>query len=256
MGSSMEPKMNMPWDALLKLPPAIKTTLSLAALAVVAIVIIVYRLSSEAKRKPALVLCSFASMVAIVMVVTFERTQIEAATVKEEARRFTFIDVTLVDTSKKPLANGQVYSSIGKAVKVDPIRWQLKVDASELPSDGVLTIYGSTNDPVRSGRTTISLANSNRPSVELELKPEISNHLSGLLLDQKGRPIKNVQVWVEDAPSLRVATNDDGHFELPFQFAVGSDHFIHYRRLNSFDEFQMQTLTGNCIQLTIKEGRK
>ena len=179
--------------------------LAVAAFALV-FAVLVFALALRAKRP------FLASIVAAAIVVLGFAPL--AASAFLQSRGVYHVQVLLVRPDQSPVDIAQVKSSNGGEVKMVADAWELEIPPQARPADGKVTLTASAKDEFLKGASTLVLAHDYYPTVTIQLVPDASAKVRGVVVDEDMRAVAGATVSI-DGDLGDAVTDQKGNFVLP-----------------------------------------
>jgi hypothetical protein len=189
---------------------------TLAAFAVVAVILIVWAARSKRPMPVALLIVAIGALVALALLPTFVTTR--------EVYR---VRVTIIDPKDVPVEDATVWSSIGGEPKKVAGGWQFEVPVSAVPGDRKVVFYAALKSAFQSGQQVAELGRDYSPAVLVKLEPDVSARIRGVVVDASGRGLVGVRVSVVGHSGDAVVTSAGGGFELLAHAADGQQVYLH-----------------------------
>jgi hypothetical protein len=123
------------------------------------------------------------------------------------------IRVVVLGPDQKPVDYAQVRSSIGQLQMVEG-GWELDLPQRTRPLDNTLTFSAVVNDEFVSGDTDLVLAQDYYPTATIQLVPETSAKVRGVVVDEAMRAVAGATVSIPGYAETAV-TDKMGKFVLP-----------------------------------------
>lgn len=189
----------------LKLAGHIGHPLAVAAFAVV-FAVLAFALAIRARRP------FLASIVAAgIVVLGFAPL---AASAFLQSRGVYHVQVVLVRPDQSPVDIAQVKSSNGGEVKMVGSGWELDIPPQARPADGKLTLSAAAKDEFLKGASTLVLAHDYYPTVTIQLVPDASAKVRGVVVDEDMKAVAGATVSIVGDLGDTV-TDQKGNFVLP-----------------------------------------
>lgn len=190
----------------------ISSSWSLAAFAIIALVLLGIRLKS---RKVPLV--AWAIVVAIVI--------LSLAPILAPLYLGSYgvyrVRVVVLGERQVPTNEAKVTCSIGGEIKKVEGGWECDIPAKNKPGDGKFQVYATTENAFLTGRIELELKDDYNPVGSITLTKEDSARIIGMVVDDHEAPIEGVRIGVIGYESELSTTQKGGNFSLPAHAAKG-----------------------------------
>jgi hypothetical protein len=183
---------------------------TLAAFAIVALILIVWAARSKTPVPVALSIAAIIALLALAIVPTLVTT-----------RDVYRVRVTVVDPKGVPVEDATVWSSIGGEPKKVSGGWQFDVP------DRKVVFYGAIKSAFFSGQQHAELSTDYSPAVRVKLEPDAAARVRGIVVDASGRGLAGARVSVTGHSKEAVITSVGGEFDLPARAADGEQVYLH-----------------------------
>lgn len=137
-----------------------------------------------------------------------------------ESRGIYRVRIVVLDTTKQPIHDAEVTSSVGGELKRTELGWEYTIPREERPSDGKVTFRANRKDDFLAGTSILKLENLYFPEVIIQLASLPSGTVRGMVEDPNGNPVADVHVWVLGSKG-DVISDRNGSFSLPANAADG-----------------------------------
>jgi hypothetical protein len=121
-----------------------------------------------------------------------------------------------------PIEDAQVWSSVGGEAKKVAGGWELEFPISKLPQDRKVTIYAAQKSAYLKGEREITVPEEKPIAISIQLQRETSAQVTGTVADADGKPVVGANVTIVGSAGSAI-TDDQGHFSLPANAAVGEE---------------------------------
>jgi hypothetical protein len=140
------------------------------------------------------------------------------------------VRVLVLDAHHSPIEDCTVTSSLGGEPKKVAGGWEFDIPAATRPAGGRLTVYVGEPSAFRAGHADVTLDNDLNPTVTVELTPQESSELGGIILTRSGYPVARATVGVIGYESEAIVTGQDGNFRLSAHATEGQQAELYVRR--------------------------
>lgn len=208
--------MNALVKQLLEAAATVSNQWTLAAFAIVALILIVWAGRSKKPVPVVLSIVTIGALVALALVPTF-------VTSRDVYR----LRVTVVDPKSVPLEDATVWLSVGGEPKKVAGGWQFDIPMSTVPADRKVVVYAAVKSAFLSGQQPMDLGSDYNPGVIVKVEPPVSARIRGVVVDGSGRGLAGVRVSVAGRDGDAVVTSGGGGFDLPAHAADGQQVYLH-----------------------------
>ena len=125
------------------------------------------------------------------------------------------VRVAVLGPQGLPVEDAEIWSSLGGELVQVRGGWQFEIPASRLPEDGRITVHAAQRSAFLTGRTELELdPGQGLSSLAVELRPDRSASVRGIVVDPSGEPIGGARVSVMGFPEEAVTSSEHGSFEV------------------------------------------
>lgn len=199
-------------NKLFEIATKISTAWSLAAFAIIALVLLVTKLSG--RKVPTV---AWAVVVAIVIVALAPIL----APLYLNSYGLYRVRLVVLDDRKMPTNEAKVTCSTGGEIKKVEGGWECNIPAKSKPADGKMQAYATVADAFLTGRAELELKDDFSPTVTIPLSRDTSARLMGIVVDEANHPLEGAHVGVVGYDGEGVVTKTGGNFSLPAHKANG-----------------------------------
>jgi energy-coupling factor transporter transmembrane protein EcfT len=197
---------------LFELATKISTTWSLAAFAIIVLVLVVTKL--KGRRFPAVAWWVVAAIVIIALAPMVAPAYLNSYGIYR-------VRVVVLDERKVPTNDAKVTCSVGGEVKKVEGGWECDIPSKTKPIDGKMQAYARINDAFLTGRTELELQDDYSPVATIQLTQDTSALVLGIVMDESNQPVEGARVGVIGYDSEAGITKAGGGFSLPAHKASG-----------------------------------
>jgi hypothetical protein len=130
------------------------------------------------------------------------------------------VRVVVLGPGRSPVDDAHVISSNGGEPKKVEGGWEFDIPPQSRPADGKLKLFASVNSAFLAGSSTVVLDKDYYPVVEIQLGQDTSAIIRGDVIDEHGRPVADVRVWIPGYADIAIS-DTVGTFVLPAHAADG-----------------------------------
>jgi hypothetical protein len=224
MSSSMEP-----WSKILESAASIKTPISVAAVALVALVIVLKTAGRSPNRQLSKLLNLGLVLIVVVGLVPFVASW--SLDYQSGQRKGIYrISVTVLDSDGVPSQNAHVRSSLDAVPKaLADGGWELDIPAGARTVQAKVVIYARDEDTGATGEQSILLGSDENLSMTIQLtRPDAL--VRGAVTDSKGASLPDVKIMVVGYSSEAALSDANGGFVLPSHAAAGKRVKLHFEK--------------------------
>jgi len=197
---------------LFELAAKVSSAWSLAAFAIIALVLLVIKLKS--RKMPALAWWVVAAIVIIALAPITAPAYLNSYGIYR-------VRVVVLDERKVPTNDAKVTCSVGGEVKKVEGGWECDIPAKTKPSDSKMQAYARMDDAFLTGRAELELKDDYSPVATIQLIPDTSALVLGIVTDENNQPLEGARVGVVGYDSEAAITKAGGGFSLPAHKANG-----------------------------------
>jgi len=128
--------------------------------------------------------------------------------------------VVVLDQDKLPIEDADVNSSSGGEPKRVQGGWEFDIPMQTIPHDGKELVFASARSSFLAGSSTVRLADDYYPTTTIQLVPDTSAMVRGVVEDERGRSVVGAVVSIVGYHDT-FQTDEMGNFVLPAHAAVG-----------------------------------
>ena|SRR5579872_859594 len=187
---------------------------SLAAFGLAAIVYIVL------KKRGTVPALGWICILFLVVVPIISAAYVEVFRVKSKDTSVYRLRVTVLDSTRGPVEDAKVWSSLGGEPKKVPGGWEFDIPAALRPVNEVVTVFAAVPTAFLSAEGIVKLGADYNPTLIVRLKKNSPAALHGIVMDASGRGVPGATVTVVGGTSS-ANTQPDGQFTLTTQAADG-----------------------------------
>lgn len=199
-------------NKLFEIASKISSQWSLAAFAIIALVLLVVKL--RGKKVPRV---AWGVVVAVVLLAV---TPI-AAPLYLNSYGIYRVRAVVLDERGIPTNDARVTCSVGGEVKKIEGGWECDIPSRTKPMDGKMQIYAAVPDAYLTGRVELELKDDYSPVATIKLGADASAKIIGIVTDENHMPLEGVQIGVVGYDAEAVTTKKAGNFSLPAHKANG-----------------------------------
>lgn len=201
-------------EKLLDVASEISTPWSLAAFAIAAIVLIVWRLSGRRGKNTFIAFCAFFVILAVGLIPIVAPAYLNSRGVFR-------VRVVVLDDHQMPTDNAKVTSSMGGEPKKIAGGWEFDIPAQTKPAGGKLVLYAIRPEDFLTGHADIVLADDFAPVITVQMERDTGALLKGIVVDDHSKPVEGALVGVFGFEAEAVKTGMAGAFTLHAHAADG-----------------------------------
>jgi hypothetical protein len=199
-------------NKLFEIATKISSGWSLAAFAIIALVLLVIKL--KGRKVPSV---AWAVVVAVVVVAL---APIIAPVYMNSYGVFR-VRVVVLDEHQIPTNEAKVTCSVGGEVKKVEGGWECDIPSKTKPADGKMQAYASIENAFLTGRAELELKDDYNPVATINLAKDNSAKIIGMVVDEHETPIAGVRIGVVGYESEVWTTQNGGNFSLLAHAAQG-----------------------------------
>lgn len=216
-----------PWENILRFAAEIKTTISLIAIAIVALTLVLRLAGPKPSRALSKVLNLGLVLIVIVALVPFLASwYIDYENVHRKG--IYRVRVTATTVAGMPSEEVKVWANLDSVPKRVDGGWELDIPSGVKTSSGTLEVYVRDNASGAFGKAVVPLDNENL-SVNVPLNPA-NVTVRGTVTDEKQHSLSGVRIMIVGYSSEAVFTDKDGGFELQSHVSEGEQVRLHIEK--------------------------
>ncbi|HEY6349257.1 MAG TPA: hypothetical protein VI636_07590 [Candidatus Angelobacter sp.] len=190
----------------------ISSAWSLAAFAIIALVLLVVRL--KGRRVPSVAWAVVAAVVILALAPLIAPLYLGSFDIYR-------VRVVVLDERQIPTNDAKVTCSVGGEVKKIEGGWECDIPAKTRPSDAKMQVYATVADAFLTGRAELELNDNYNPVATIRLSLDTSARVMGIVVDESNNPLEGVHVGVVGYDRESLVTNTGGNFSLLAHRAKG-----------------------------------
>lgn len=191
----------------------IKTPLALAAFAIAALLAVIQTRRGRGRDAMTLTVIGAIVLLGLVPLVTDSIVRVEANGGIYRVR------VVARGPNRAPLEGARISTdALNEPKSTEHGATELAIPRGSLPKDGAVTIYASADG--MKGATRLVLGEDLNPTVTIDLAPDRSASISGVVVDGDGNSLSDVVVSA--GPGVSTRTDENGAFSVPGLGAEGA----------------------------------
>ena len=199
-------------NKLFELATKVSTAWSLAAFAIIALVLLFTRL--KARKVPAVAWWLVTAIVVIALAPILAPLYLNSYGIYR-------VRVVVLDDRHMPSNDAKVTCSVGGEVKKVEGGWECDIPSKTKPTDGKLQAYATVTDAFLTGRAELELKDDYTPVATIQLGKDTSARIMGIVVDENNSPVDGAHVAIVGYDSEGVITKTGGIFALPAHKADG-----------------------------------
>ena len=199
-------------NKLFEIATKISTVWSLAAFAIISLVLLVIKL--KGRKVPAVVWAVVIAIVIVTLVPMVAPSYLNSYGIYR-------VRVVVLDDRQMPTNDAKVTCSIGGEVKKVEGGWECDIPAKSKPADGKMQAYAAVPDAFMTGHAELELKDDYSPATTIQLKQDTSALVLGIVTDESNQAIEGARVGVVGYDAEAVVTTDGGSFLMPAHKAKG-----------------------------------
>ncbi len=199
-------------NKLFELATKVSTAWSLAAFAIIALVLLFTRF--KGRKVPAVAWWVVTAIVVIALAPILAPLYLNSYGIYR-------VRVVVLDDRQMPANDAKVTCSVGGEVKKVEGGWECDIPSKTRPADGKMQAYASIPSAFLTGRAELELKDDFSPVVTIPLGKETSAMVRGIVVDELNSPLDGAHVVVVGYDSEGVITKIGGNFSLPAHKADG-----------------------------------
>lgn len=201
-------------NKLFEVASKISSAWSLAAFAIIALILLVTKL--KGRKVPGVAWAVVIGVVIIALAPIFAPEYMNAYGIYR-------VRVVVLNEQQMPTNDAKVTCSVGGEVKKIDGGWEFNIPAKTKPADGRMQVYASEADAFLTGRAELELKDDYSPVVTIPLAKDTSARIMGIVVDTDNVPIGGVRVGVIGYETEIQTTQTGGNFSLPAHGANGQE---------------------------------
>jgi hypothetical protein len=199
-------------NKLFELATKISTAWSLAAFAIIALVLLFTRF--KGRKVPAVAWWVVTAIVVIALAPILAPLYLNSYGIYR-------VRVVVLDDRQMPANDAKVTCSVGGEVKKVEGGWECDIPSKTRPADGKMQMYASIPAAFLTGRAELELKDDYSPVVTIPLGKDTSAMVRGIVVDESNNPLDGAHVVVVGYDSEGVITKPGGNFSLAAHKADG-----------------------------------
>jgi hypothetical protein len=199
-------------NKLFELATKVSTAWSLAAFAIIALVLLVTKL--KGRKVPAVAWGVVAAIVIVALAPIVAPLFMNSYGIYR-------VRVVVLDERQMPTNDAKVTCSVGGEVKRVEGGWECDIPAKTKPADGKMQAYATVTDAFLTGRAELELKDDYSPVATIQLGKDTSARIMGIVVDESNYPLEGAHVGVVGYDSEGMVTKTGGNFSLPAHKADG-----------------------------------
>ena len=199
-------------NRLFEIATRISSAWSLAAFAIIALVLLVSKL--KGRKVPALAWWIVTAIVIIALSPIVAPLYMNSYGIYR-------VRVVVLDDRQMPTNEAKVTCSVGGEVKKVDGGWECDIPAKTKPAGGKMQAYATVADAFLIGRAELELKDDYSPVATIQLGKDTSAWVMGIVVDESNNPLEGARVGVVGYDSEGIVTKTGGNFSLPAHKADG-----------------------------------
>lgn len=199
-------------NKLFEIAAKISNAWSLAAFAIIALVLLISKM--KGRKVPAVAWWVVAAIAIIAIAPMVAPAYLNSYGIYR-------VRAVVLDERKVPTNDAKVTCSVGGEVKKVEGGWECDIPSKTKPIDGKMQAYARINDAFLTGRTELELKDDYSPVATIQLIPDTSALVLGIVTDENNQPLEGARVGVVGYDSETMTTKSSGGFSLPAHKAHG-----------------------------------
>lgn len=199
-------------NKLFEIASKISTAWSLAAFAIIALVLLVTKL--KGRRVPAVAWWVVAAIVIIALAPMLAPAYLNSYGIYR-------VRVVVLDERKIPTNDAKVTCSVGGEIKKVEGGWECDIPSKTKPTEGKMQAYARIDDAFLVGRAELELKDDYSPVATVQLAQDTSALVLGMVTDESNQPVEGARVQVVGYDAEGAITKAGGGFSLPAHKANG-----------------------------------
>jgi hypothetical protein len=183
----------------------ISTAWSLAAFAIVCLVLIITKLKS--RKVPVFAWWVVAAVVILALAPTIAPLYLNSYGIYR-------VRIIVLDDHQIPTNDATVTCSVGGEIKRVGGGWECDIPSKTKPLDSRVQVYATIADAFLTGHTDIELNGDYSPVTTIQLSKNTSARIMGMIVDEDNNPLEGAHVGVVGYDSEGVTTKLGGNFSL------------------------------------------
>ena len=199
-------------NKLFEIASKISSAWSLAAFAIIALVLLVTKL--KGRKVPAVIWWVVTAIMIIALAPMVAPAYLNSYGIYR-------VRVVVLDERKVPTNDAKVICSVGGEVKKVEGGWECDIPSKTKPADGKMQAYARMDDAFLIGHAELELKDDYSPVATVQLAQDTSALVLGIVTDESNQPVEGARVQVVGYDSEAAVTKAGGGFSLPAHKANG-----------------------------------